>query len=84
MPLIRKWWVHATPVKGHFPPEATVDFLTGDANKVIVGPFTDAIAAALFVERQRPIEKWYMVSIRSTGGNRYGEKKRRSKSKETE
>ena len=63
--MTREWFVYATPVTGYFPTEAEVDPYTETANKVVDGPFDDAISAAQFVERERPSEQWCKVSIYS-------------------
>jgi hypothetical protein len=59
----REWYVHATPAKGHFPSEAFIDQLTGNANRVVYGPFTSAIEAAQFVEERIPADLWRVVWI---------------------
>ena len=63
--MSRKWFVHATPRPGHHPPDATTDPVTGNANKVIVGPFDNVMLAATFVTTDRPYEYWRTVAIHS-------------------
>jgi hypothetical protein len=61
----RKWYVHATPIPGYIPSEdgVRIDLLTGNANRMVNGPFNDPYAAAAFVDRNRPMQAWLAVAI---------------------
>lgn len=63
--MVRRWYVHATPVKGFIPSEndITIDPSTGYANKVVTGPFPDPYACASFIDRNRPMQTWNQVAI---------------------
>lgn len=61
----RNWYVYGTPIVGYIPTEATVDRMTGNANKVINGPFVDVRTAANFVVDKRPMQTWRSVAIYS-------------------
>jgi len=65
MAVKRQWYVHGTPIKGYHPDGATLDLLTGNANKMVVGPFVSVVAAAIFVNQERPVETWRQVGILS-------------------
>ena len=61
----REWFVLAEPVPGYFPKGATIDPGTNTANKLMIGPFYNAVHAAEYVEQKRPANLWRGVIITS-------------------
>lgn len=61
----RRWYVHGLPVPGYIPDGCTIDCGTGYANKMVFGPFSTAILAAMFLEKNMRVEKWKAVSVHS-------------------